>query len=102
MLENMCLVKFSHSPTLQTPKEVMDAFERGITKWVETTTEGKKLWDYSSEDLNIGDMIGLDQNEELNKLLISQGIISWKPTYQLIEKEEYSYDKILANPSFSN
>jgi hypothetical protein len=38
------------------PSEVMEHLRKAVTAWVQETDEGKKVWKYSSEDLNIGDI----------------------------------------------
>lgn len=51
---------------------MMDA----ITKWVATTDAGRSLWEYSSNDLNIGDLAGSDAfgNKDLKALLEARGL----------------------------
>lgn len=97
-LELLTLVRITHDPKLGTPEKVMGAFKRGITKWVETTEEGEKLWDYSCEDLNIGDIGGLESDGALGKLLATEGIHSWEETFCLCSENNFSYDTILADP----
>jgi hypothetical protein len=73
---------------------------RKPNRWVETTDAGRKLWDYSSEDLNIGDLAN-EEDEDLNRLLVKEGIASWKVIYSLGADEEFSYDRVLAKPALS-
>jgi hypothetical protein len=101
-IDNMVIIQYTHKKALQTPKDVFDAFRGGITQWVEETEEGKNLWNYSSEDLNIGDILGENKNKTLSKFLLERGIKKWKPIYELVDQEEYSYDKVLANPKETN
>jgi hypothetical protein len=98
-IEDMVIVKFTHKNRLKTPREVLEAFTHGITKWVETTNGGRKMWEYSSEDLNIGDLLSLGKDKSLKKNLKQVGIKKWKPIYQLVNGEEVSYDKVLASPN---
>lgn len=97
-IDQLAVIQFTHDEKLKTAAAVLEAFERGITDWVESTVRGKKAWDYSSEDLNIGDMLGEEENEDLNSRLRREGISIWRCSYQLSEEEEVSYDKILATP----
>lgn len=98
-IENMIIVKFKHKKSLVNPYQVFKAFKAGITRWVENTQEGQNLWNYTSEDLNIGDILGEHKNEELNKFLSLEGIKKWEPIYELVDQEEFSYDKVLASPN---
>lgn len=97
-IHNMVVLRFKHKKTLKTPPEVLNAFTNSITKWVENTQEGKDVWSYSSQDLNIGDILGEYKNPMLNKYLCAKGIKNWKPIYELVDEEEVSYDKVLASP----
>lgn len=101
-IENMVIVQFKHKKSLKNTHEVFKAFKTGITNWVENTKEGENLWIYTSEDLNIGDLLGEHKNKELNKFLFVEGIKSWKPIYELVDEEEISYDKVLASPKEKN
>jgi hypothetical protein len=98
-IENMVVVKFKHKKSLVNPYQVFKAFKTGITRWVENTEKGQNLWNYTCEDLNIGDLLGEYGNKELNKFLSIEGIKSWKPIYELVDQEEFSYDKVLASPN---
>jgi len=100
-IENLVVVQFSHKKHLKTPYEVFKAFTNGITKWVEETEEGKDLWLYTAEDLNIGDLLSHSDTKTLNKYLEAEGIEKWKTAYELIDEEEISYDKVLATPKES-
>lgn len=98
-IENLVVVKFSHKVSLNTPYLVFKAFTKGITNWVENTHEGKNLWKYTCEDLNIGDILDQHNNKELSEFLSVEGIKKWKPLYELVDQEEFSYDKVLASPN---
>jgi len=97
-LDQLALIRFTHEDKFSNPAEVIEAFKAGVTAWVEKTEEGKKLWDYSSGDLNIGDLFGEEENEQLNECLAEAGIQIWALVYQLSEQEEISYDTVLAAP----
>lgn len=75
-------IEFEHDPKLAVPEVVVEAFKRGVTKWVETTGHGFMLWDYNlcelSSDLCIGDILGLNEDAELLSCLAPEGISSWK------------------------
>jgi hypothetical protein len=98
-LENMVILKIKHTEELDSPYQVFNAFSNAITKWVENTEEGRALWNYTSEDLNIGDILSSGSNKSLAHCMKKEGILKWKPIYELIDQEEFSYDKVLASPS---
>ena len=97
-IDCLAVVKFTHQDRINTADELLAAFKKGVTKWVETTKEGKEAWEYSSEDLNIGDLFGYELDEDLGRLLEAEGIQTWECVYQLCEGEEFSYDTVLAEP----
>jgi len=97
-VENLVVLKITHSPKISGPKEVFEALCKGITSWVEETEHGKNLWQYTCEDLNIGDILGEHKDKKLAKYLKIQGIKKWKPIYELVDQEEISYDRVLAHP----
>jgi hypothetical protein len=96
-IENMVVIQLEHNKCLTNQRQVLDALTKGITKWVENTQEGQELWKYTSEDLNIGDILSYHKNKTLIKYLKKEGIYKWKPKYELVEQEEVSYDRILVN-----
>lgn len=98
-IENMVILKIKHIDEIKSPYLVFSAFSKAITKWVESTKEGQDLWHYTSEDLNIGDILSSGSNKKLNHFMNKEGIKKWKPIYELVDHEEFSYDKVLANPS---
>jgi hypothetical protein len=97
-IENLVVIRFKHKKRLHTPSDVLKAFCKAITTWVEKTEEGKSLWRYTSEDLNIGDILSFNENKSLTPFLKTEGIKSWKTIYELVDQEEVSYDKVLASP----
>lgn len=45
--------------------DAMEMFKRGITEWVDDTQAGREVWEASREDLNIGDLLLTQpQNDE--------------------------------------
>jgi hypothetical protein len=42
--------------SLQSAAEVKNALVSAVTQWVNTTEEGRSLWNYSCANLNIGDL----------------------------------------------
>jgi len=106
-IDQLVVVRFTHNDTLLRPDQVTNAFERAVTKWVETTDDGRLAWGQSSEDLNIGDLLGGYYgspafNKEFKPLLNEQGIQYWEVVCQLTEGALESYDRVLADPELSD
>jgi hypothetical protein len=97
-LDQFAVITIEHAQN-EAPKHILAAFCRGVTKWVEKTSTGKKAWEDSSEDLNIGDLIASHEGDpELAKYLKLQGITSWECTYWLSDRNVFDYDLVLADP----
>ena len=79
----------------------MCAFQSGVNDWVESTPEGREIWEQSSGDLNIGDLDGYEEEESLKRKLAEKGIFKWKDNYTLGNSNEVAYDRILAQPDES-
>lgn len=55
--------------------DTVDALIRAVTAWVKQTSEGAACWNYSVEDLNIGDLLGwYDASPLLNGYLTAAGV----------------------------
>jgi hypothetical protein len=52
----------------------LEALIRAITNWMKCTDKGKKAFEYSSEDFNIGDLSSYLEDANLKGLLYEQGI----------------------------
>lgn len=78
---------------------IMAALRRALTKWAETTAEGREAWEQSSEDYNVGDFLGDCETPEVLRLLADEGILGIEVIYQLSSSEEVSYDALLMHVS---
>lgn len=56
--------------------DTRDALKKSITEWVNTTHAGAQMWNYSSGDLNIGDLLGSDafHDADLRRIMASNGL----------------------------
>lgn len=99
-IDQLCVIRVIHTAILPNTDKVMEAFEAGVTEWVETTQAGKKAWEDSTEDLNIGDLVGqYDGHAELDECLGKRGIQAWTTLFTLADKNEIPFDRVLAHPS---
>jgi hypothetical protein len=62
-----------------TAAEFRNAVTQAITEWVETTDVGRRAWQASSEDFNVGDLSGyMPAHGCLRRILTKHGIRSLK------------------------
>lgn len=64
-----------------------------VTEWVTTTEVGKKAWDYSGRDLNIGDLAGYLDHTGLKPILARYNI-----KLEILDGTALPYDTVLAEP----
>lgn len=77
-------------------KVLIDKLKVGITDWINTTKDGKDVWDYSSADLNIGDIAGYEKDESLIDCLSEHGI-GFEVKVMNGCGNIFPYDTVLAN-----
>ena len=94
----LSVIEFTHEAKLSSTDDLLDAFRRGVTKWVRTTGGGKTLWEKSVQDLNIGDIAKEIDNDALRECLKAEGIRGWKSVFGLCEDNEINYDTVLVGP----
>lgn len=64
------------APGASSPEDTLKRLTAAGRQWVETTEEGQEAWDYSCEDLNIGDLdsCGAFSDEGYLGCLAAQGL----------------------------
>jgi hypothetical protein len=78
---------------ITTDEELVHELRAGVTKWARTTKEGRAAYDYSADDMNIGDLSSVD----LKPILANcPNIISldWE---QVNQAENWEYDTPLCD-----
>ena len=85
----------------RTKDEALQRLTRAIDGWVRSTDDGRKAWAESSEDFNVGDLVGyLDQCGKavpsLQHYLDLECIARIKDLFVLTNSGQESYDRILA------
>ena len=85
----------------RTKDEALQRLTRAIDHWIQKSDEGGKAWAESSEDFNVGDLVGyLDQCgravPSLQHYLDLEGIARIKDLFVLTNSGQESYDRILA------
>lgn len=75
----------------------LKALRKGITKWVRGTAEGKKAWNESCQDFNVGDLCQYEKSEALLKCLAVVGIFTLDISCNCFDyAAQWSYDTVLA------
>jgi hypothetical protein len=92
-------VEVARGARINTADQAFKAIQKGVTQWVKETEEGKKLWKYSSNDMNIGDLAGNEITPELRKYLLAAGIehLDIEIVQSNDEECSYHYDSIIVN-----
>lgn len=92
----------SSFPTGVPANKLCVAIIAAVTEWVMTTEDGKKAWENSSNDFNIGDLsanLSDDPTDPLNVLLAKQGITGLEiTTYNDTDGDlDWTYDTVLVD-----
>lgn len=84
--------------------KVINKLTNVITQWVNNTEEGKKAWDDSSEDFNVGDLSSYEDiiKKTMSKELMKTGIYDFEIVMQGDSKEVINFDTILVDSSKLN
>lgn len=95
------VISADQTQTVTNVNDLEERLVRGVTKWIIGTPEGKRTWEYSSGDLNIGDLancVGDGENDdpELVRFLADEGVVNLR--IEQVETTAWNYDTILANP----
>lgn len=90
-------MEIAEASPVQNSRDALLALKKGVTEWVRTTEEGRRLWEYSSEDLNIGDLASYLEDASLLECLKRRGIEGIDLLYEVVEGEEISYDHVLVD-----
>jgi hypothetical protein len=95
--ENLnCIVSCKDNSRIETPSEFFNALTTSTTEWVKNTDIGKKAFEYSCEDFNVGDLSSYLGDEDLNNILLTNGICELE--INLIDVEGFfNYDKRLVD-----
>lgn len=74
--------------------DVFEAFQAAVTQWVNTSADGRAAWFNSSEDFNIGDLLG--EAPDLTPYLIGVGILA-RRGMQISVDASRNYDTVLVD-----
>jgi hypothetical protein len=85
----------------RTKDEAMQRLTWALDGWIRSTDEGRKAWAESSENFNVGDLIGCLDGcgkavPSLQHYLELEGIARIKDLFVLTNSGQESYDRILA------
>ena len=86
--------------SLVVTENFFEALRRAITNWVKNTTKGKKEWECSSQDFNIGDLSSLLPPPPSLKVAMSkEGIHSISIDIHSTVHSSWCFDDILVSES---
>lgn len=96
-VENLCMLRLR---TDKQPSDAVDALKSAVTEWVGTTEKGRRVWEVSCNDLNIGDLDSHDgfADPVLLELLCKHGV-EYVGCSQALEGAFVNYDKMLVDTS---
>lgn len=79
-----------------TTEEAEVAIRRAVTQWVKETDDGRRVYAYANDDLNIGDLAshGIDT---LKPFLEAEGIFDFTITDLVKPGDHLPYDRVLVN-----
>jgi hypothetical protein len=100
-IETLRVLRFTHLQSLKnedsTEEAVLEALEKAVSLWIETTPTGLAAWQESCENFNIGDFC-THYDFQLQASLEAHGIHSIETLFELSPNQEVAYDKVLAQP----
>lgn len=88
------VVSCEKSRTVQNGNQLLESLIKAVTKWVQTD-EGKPVFGYATDDLNIGDLASHGTDEVFKCLLEDEGIHG----FQIIQPDrcDWNYDTPLVD-----
>jgi hypothetical protein len=87
-------VSCEESEAIQNGNELLEALCRAVTKWVQTD-DGKSLFIYAADDLNIGDLAGNGIDDTLIRLLEYEGVKDFQIGHP--DRCDWNYDTRLVD-----
>lgn len=81
--------------------DLMQRLIAGVTRWVNSSASGREAMDYSSDDLNIGDLSNYETEPELLSALESVGISKFEVIAIMDGNDCYPYDTLLFDDSIA-
>lgn len=88
MLENLMCIDIEFTDKKMDATETYTAIEDACTKWANETPEGRKAWEDSSEDFNIGDL-AIEICPTLRSYLYKEGISEIE--FEQAERSQLNY-----------
>ena len=95
--ENLnCVVSCKDNSRIESPNDFFNALTTSISDWVKNTEIGKKAFEYTCEDFNIGDLSSYLDDEDLKHILLTNGVCELE--ISLIEIDGFfNFDKRLVD-----
>jgi hypothetical protein len=77
--------------------DLLERLCRAVTRWVNSTPDGAKAWEYSSQDFNIGDLASELGDPILLMRMADEGIRGFVLSDVPEEDRYWRYDTVLVN-----
>lgn len=86
---------------IEESKVLIEKFISVLTQWVINTENGKKAWEYSSGDFNVGDLYSFEDEIRgaMSKELMAVGIHDFEIVWGGDSKEVMNFDTVLVDSS---
>lgn len=91
------LVSAERTLGVQNADELQAAVTRAVTKWMLSSAEGRKAWEYSGSDFNVGDLASWLGEDDLVDCLLRERVVGLQ--IETLETADWAYDSVLVNAS---
>jgi hypothetical protein len=71
-ITNAAVLTIDYAVAVAGVADALEAFKKGVSQWVAETSDGRRCWEESSENLNIGDLLNEDINDVEFQTIMSQ------------------------------
>ena len=96
-IELVVIVSAGKTQVVDTVDALHERIVRAVTTWMKTTEEGRKAWEYASDDFNIADLVSYLDDEKLLQCLANEGVMDLRIDEPEFSTSWRSYDAILVD-----
>lgn len=89
------MVSFDKTRLVYDEDSLKTSVKRALVYWIQNTEAGKKAWENSRKNFNIGDLINGLGDEDLQKALTHQGVVGLKINVISGSSGTWEFDDIL-------
>lgn len=98
-IETIIIVRCKVDPVQKTTETTIEVLKEVVTSWIKGFDDGRKAWEYSGGDFNIGDLAMYDKSflETEKDLLAHYGIHDFEIVCGFDHTEAVPFDTVLVN-----